>query len=100
MSGGRVRVELERSGGFTGLRRCALMDTETLPDDEARWLRDTVGGLDLDELARSEKDPRLPALDLVFLRGGCRVRVSLDERQVTTELRPLIQELDRRAQPC
>lgn len=95
-----VRVDLERSGGFTGLRRCASMDTDALSEQDAGQLRDIVATLDLDAITRLGADPRLPTVELTFVRGTERVHATLDESTVPTHLRPLIQLLDQRAQPC
>lgn len=100
MADGHVRVDLERSGGFTGLRRCASMDTGSLPESDARQLREIVSGLDLEALAHVRGDPRLPTLDLTIVRDAQRVQARLDESRVPAQLRPLIQLLDQRAHPC
>jgi len=95
-----VRIELERSGGFTGLRRCASMDTSTLTPDEATRLREAIDRVDLRGLTNSTVDSALPRLDLVVVRGDQRLHASLDERAVPAELRPLLQMLDQRMGPC
>ncbi|MGH3095032.1 MAG: protealysin inhibitor emfourin [Streptosporangiales bacterium] len=100
MTDGHIRVELQRSGGFTGLRRCATMDSDELPEEDARQLRVLVDVLDLQALQHVRSDHRLPALDLTIVRGSERVQATLDESTVPAELRPLIQLLDQRAQPC
>lgn len=100
MTDAHIRVELERSGGFTGLRRCAAMDSDELPAEDARELRRLVDVLDLHALQRVRSDHRLPTLDLTIVRGSERVQVTLDESTVPAQLRPLIQQLDQRAQPC
>jgi len=93
-------VYLERSGGFTGLRRCTSMDTAGLSEPDARQLRDIVSGLDLEALTHMRGDPRLPTLDLTVVRDTQRVQVMLDESSVPAQLRPLIQQLDQRARAC
>jgi hypothetical protein len=37
-----MRVQFERSGGFTGMYQAATVDTETLPPEEGRQLRALV----------------------------------------------------------
>lgn len=101
-----VRADLVRSGGFAGLTRRSSLDTGTMAAADAQQLRDLVAGLDLGSLGRpthtAPTQPPVPdgyTYDLSIVRGPDRVRVQLDERSVAAELRPLIQFLDRRAQP-
>lgn len=100
VSDDHIRVDLERGGGFTGLRRCAAVDTDALPVDEAEQVRAALRDVDLDALAARPTNPRVPALDLVVVRDARRTAVRLDETTVPEQLRPLIQLLDQRAQPC
>ncbi len=47
-----MRLEATRSGGFAGLSRRAAIETAELAPEEAASLREQVGELDLDDLAR------------------------------------------------
>lgn len=96
----QVRVELVRSGGFTGLRRCASVDTASLPSAQAREVRAALDGVDLRALAGAPTNPRAPALEMTVVRGAERTVLHLDETTVPALLRPLVQLLDQRAQPC
>lgn len=101
-AGGNVRVDLIRTGGFAGLKSRSSLDTRSLPQDEARQLSEIVGHLDLEALARTARSHPQPdrfQYDLSIVRGEQHVRVLLDDTGITTELRPLIQLLEQRAQP-
>ncbi|MBF8284669.1 MAG: hypothetical protein HW378_3584 [Anaerolineales bacterium] len=37
-----MRIEFVRTGGFAGMRMATTVNTETLPPDEARVLRESV----------------------------------------------------------
>lgn len=42
----KMRIEFVRTGGFTGMRMAANIDSETLPPDEARELLDELDSAD------------------------------------------------------
>jgi hypothetical protein len=101
VTGERVRVELERSGGFAGVTLRASLDTAELPAAEADAVRRLVDRADLDALARRPPAPtRMPdrfQYDLTVTRDDRRQHLSVGEAAVTPELRPLLDHLMRRA---
>jgi hypothetical protein len=90
----RVQVEVERTGGFGGLVTHRSADTAALPPDEARELRDLVGGLDVEALGRAPASTRsVPdafEYDVVISTGGRSVRLHAQDPDVPEQLRPLI----------
>ncbi len=94
----RIRVELERSGGFGGLFLRSVLDSAELPEDEAREFAGLVDAL---EGAGSSQEPprRVPDsthYDLTIVRGGRVHRLSFDDTTVPPEARPLLERLTRR----
>lgn len=87
-----MRVTLETSGGFTGLRRHATLDTDL--DDDLRSL--------LTSLSAAEPAPATSAQPryriTVHHPTGDQI-TELTESQVPAALRPLLTELLRRATP-
>lgn len=89
-----MRISLERSGGFAGVRLACTVDTSSLPPAEAARLEHLVARAGLDALpptAINEPDRfeyRLEVDDQTFTFG---------ERQVRAALRPLLAELLDRA---
>jgi hypothetical protein len=90
----RIRIEVERSGGFAGVSRRASVDTSTLPPDEAAKIAELVGRVDFGALtATATGPPRAPdrfQYDLDIRQGGQHHRLTLGERALTPELRALL----------
>jgi hypothetical protein len=96
-----VRVELIRSGGLAGLRHATAVDSEKLPEEEARQLRALVDRADVEGLAqrsplRGRGADRFQ-YDVVVSDGGDRYEVTASEDGATAELRALIDWVLRRA---
>ena len=89
-----MRVTLETSGGFTGLRRHATLDTD-LDDDVARLL-DTLSAAEPSGSRAASAQPRYRLT--VHRPTGDQV-TELTEADVPAALRPLLTELLRRATP-
>ncbi|MCX9076200.1 MAG: hypothetical protein OIN88_16385 [Candidatus Methanoperedens sp.] len=77
-----MRIRLERTGGFAGMRREVALDTETLPSDEARKLQEMVNAAGFFNLP--EKFPEAE---------GKKHTVEISEPAATPELRSLFQTL-------
>jgi hypothetical protein len=89
-----VRVELTRSGGLAALQQTIAVDTEELPEEEARQLEDLVERADIETLV-----PRSPLrgrgadrfqYDLVVSDGEARQEVTASEDVASSELRALV----------
>ena len=100
MTGERIRVELERSGGFGGLLTRRTLDTAELPPEAADELRRLVAEADLDAVGdlAGGASGGVPVPDayhyrLSVLRDGRRWDLSLTDPQVPGTLRPLLRRL-------
>ncbi|MEU8663268.1 protealysin inhibitor emfourin [Actinoplanes philippinensis] len=95
----RVRAELRRSGGFRNRSLRVVMDSDTLPHDQAAQLAQLarlVEQIDLNRVgagigATSEAD--LTRYQLAVEYGGRHWRGTVAEPCVPTELRPLLRFL-------
>jgi len=93
----RIRVELEWSGGFTGICLRSVLDTAELSAEEGEELASLVNAL---EGARPRQGPpsRMPdstRYDLTVVRGGQVRRLSFEDTTVPPEARPLLERLIR-----
>ncbi|WP_229075501.1 protealysin inhibitor emfourin [Actinoplanes sp. DH11] len=91
-----VRAELRRSSGFAGRSLHVVMDSRTLPADQARQLVQLVRSLDLTSIGAMIMAPCTADLlryDLSVQCGGRHWRGTVAEPTVPAELRPLIQFL-------
>lgn len=96
MSGEGVRIELARSGGVAGITVRSSLDTADLPADEAAMLEALVDEVDLSGLPGPGVRPGAVdrfQYDLAITRGGRRQEVSVGEKELTPELRRLVQEV-------
>jgi len=94
-----MRVSLERSGGFTGQRLTAAIDTDELPagqKTQALQALDALASAPASAPAASASQPRYR---LTIDRSSGEQVVDVLESQVPGALRPLISELMRRARP-
>lgn len=89
-----MRVTLETSGGFTGLRRHATLDTD-LDDD----LRTLLAALSAAEPAATPATSAQPRYRLTVHHPTGDQTTELTEPNIPTALRPLLTELLRRAAP-
>jgi hypothetical protein len=92
----RVRAELRRSGGFRARSLRVVLDSDTLPRDQAAQLTSLVQQIDLTRVgaqigAASNAD--LTRYQLAVEYGGRHWRGTVAEPCVPTELRPLLQFL-------
>jgi hypothetical protein len=92
----RIRVDLERGGGFGGLVTRRALDTADLPPEAAGRLRELLDGVDLDSVLPAT--PGVPVPDayryrLVVVRGNRRWDLSLSDPEVPAALRPLLRHL-------
>jgi hypothetical protein len=93
----RLRVELERSGGFGGITTRRVLDSAQLPPGETRELERLVEDADLDALegerAPAQGDRGMPdsfQYRLSVLRGGRRWDVEISDPDVPASLRALL----------
>ncbi len=90
----RIRVDVERTGGFGGLTTRRSADTQSLPPDDARQLAEMVHGLDLDTLEKAASPARtVPdafAYDILISTPARSTRLQVRDPDVPAELRPLI----------
>ncbi|WP_371494205.1 hypothetical protein OG871_03760 [Kitasatospora sp. NBC_00374] len=95
-----VRVSLERSGGFTGLRTTSSLDTDELPGPQAAEALRALEALGPSSAAVSGPAAATPRLRLtVHWPAGDRT-VEMTEPQVPAALRPLLAELAKRQGPA
>lgn len=98
MGDDRIRVELERSGGFGGLVTHRTVDTADLTPEQAAQLRALVADADLDAAGDAVARGTVPVPDayhyrLTVVGGGRRWDLSLSDPQVPPNLRPLLRAL-------
>jgi hypothetical protein len=92
-----MRVLLESSGGFAGLRLSSSLDTDELPPDQAAEAMRALEKLTSVPPAVPSGGTTLPQYRLIVsLDTGAQV-LELTESQVPPALRPLLSELMRRA---
>jgi hypothetical protein len=92
-----MRIRLERSGGFAGVKLSSSVDTEKLSPDDARQLRKIVEGATFFELPNVIKSSR-PIPDRFLYRiqieeGGRTKEVEVDEASLPNQLKPLVERL-------
>ena len=90
----RIRVDIERTGGFGGLTTRGSADTDALAEDERRRLTELVDAVDVEALAAAPPSPgSVPdafRYDVLIERDGRQVRLHAQDPQVPAQLRPLI----------
>jgi hypothetical protein len=93
-----IRIEVVRSGGFAGIPVHAVVDTATLPPEEAQDLARLVEQIDFAALAaRTRSEPSAGGrgadrfqYDVDVARGGQRHRFSVRDGAVPPEVAPLL----------
>ena len=98
MTDPRVRVELQRSGGVTGIPLKASVDTRDLEEPEAQELRALVDRADVPALAERSSGPGPGQPDrfeyeLTVTIDDRPYQIRLGETEVTEKAKPLIQRL-------
>jgi hypothetical protein len=101
----RIKVYYESSGGIMGTRTSVLVDTNSLPPDEARQLRDLINNSNFFDLPSKSPPPQKGAADYFLYK--ITVEADDDERKTHTiqtnditmppELAPLIDFLQGKA---
>lgn len=93
----RLHIEFERSGGFAGVTLRASIDSSKLPPKEAAELEALVKRANLPALAarsrESRADPDRFQYALTVVCDDHTQQLRLGEREVTAELRPLLNRL-------
>lgn len=96
-----MRIDYERTGGFAGMRLAATVNTEALPAEEARGLREAVEAAKFFELpaliASAPQGADRFHYKLTVEAEGRRHTVEMSEAVVPEALRPLLQQLMARA---
>jgi hypothetical protein len=96
-----LRIELTRSGGFAGLTTTlGELDTEKLPESEAREIEGLVARADVAKLAAASpmhgKGADRYQYELTIEDNDGRRHVAVSEDRVPEELRPLLDRLQKR----
>jgi hypothetical protein len=92
----RVRAELRRSGGFRNRSLRVVLDSDTLPGDQAAHLTHLVEQIDLTRVGAeigAASDADLTRYQLAVEYGGRHWRGTVAEPCVPVELRPLLRFL-------
>jgi hypothetical protein len=99
--GAPFRIEFERSGGFAGVSLKTSVDSRAIPPDEVREFDELLDRIDAKTLANSSgaaaTQPDQFQYDLTIEHGGKRKQLTVRERDVPKELRPLLDRLLERA---
>lgn len=92
-----MRMTMERTGGFAGISITKEVDTNTLPDNEAKQLRQLVDAADFFRLPKTIKSnspqPDRFQYQLTVEDNGKQHTVEVSEQAVPGTLRPLIEWL-------
>jgi hypothetical protein len=93
---GRVRVEMRRTGGFTGRPLQVSLDTARMPPADAERLRELVSTADLTGLGPAREPTAgadLMRYDLTVEHSGSRWSGTVADPDIPPGLRPLLQFL-------
>ena len=93
---GRARVEMRRTGGFTGRAMQVRLDTAQMPPAEAVRLRELLSTVDLSRLGPrpvTAAGADLMRYDLIVEHSGGRWEGTVTDPTIPAELRPLLQFL-------
>jgi hypothetical protein len=103
MESSHVWIRLRRTGGVAGIVTEATVDTADLDPGEAESVLSALSGVDLDAQAAAAPPPPGPPdtfrYALEVREGSVTRTVELSERDIPAALRPLVDELVRRAEP-
>ncbi len=92
-------VSLERSGGFTGLRLTSSVDTDELRGEQMTEALQALNALASAPVTAPTVAASQPRYHLTIHRASGEQVVDVLEAQVPAALRPLLEELMRRARP-
>ena len=96
-----MRITLDRTGGFMGMRFSTTVDTDSLPPEEADSLRAMVQSAGLlaekPHVSSSPGHPDQYGYMVTVVERDKTYATSVQERDVTRELRPLLDLLMARA---
>lgn len=92
-----MHISLERTGGFTGRRLTSSLDTDDLPVDVAADATTALRALAAEPPPRPDHRSTEPRYRLTIADGATSRVVVVSEGRVTPSLRPIIEELIRRA---
>ena len=98
--GAPFRIEFERSGGFAGVSLKTSVDSRAIQPDEAREFDELLDRIDVTTLADSSEAATQPdqfQYDLTIEHDGKREHLTVRERDIPKELRPLLDRLLERA---
>jgi len=89
-----MRMTIERTGGFAGISMRKVVDTDTLPENEAKQLRQLVDAADFFRLSKTiaSKSPQPDRFvyQLTVEDNGKQHSVEVGEQAMPGTLRPLI----------
>jgi len=92
-----MRIHFKRSGGFSGIRLAADIDTDSLPPEEARSIEALVDKSDLFHIPKEGRIPGKTRDGFEYLLKlevkGKRHTVRLAEEAVPASVQPLIDRL-------
>ncbi len=92
-----MRIDFERTGGFTGMRLSASFDTDTLPADQAGTLQGLVDGAHFFDLPAQIPAPPQAAdqfqYHVTIAAKGKRHTVDVGEGSASPALQALLQQL-------
>ena len=97
---GAVKVQFERSGGFTGIKRAVTVDSQSLPPGEARELKERVERADFFNLPTEiigQKGADQFVYTLTVESEGRRHTVRTGDTAAPERLKPLIEWLTAQA---
>jgi hypothetical protein len=96
-----VKVTFQQSGGFAGLAKTCELDTKQMAPDQAALLESLVEQSHLPDSLES-RSPRARDANsyVITVEGeGKRRRIAVDDRTMPDDARPLVQFLQKCAQP-
>lgn len=95
-----AKIFFERTGGFMGRKVSATIDLEELPDEQANMLTELLESANFFELPANLTQPAMPdafVYNVTFSDETKQHSVRVGDASAPNELRPLLDELSRRA---
>ncbi len=90
-------IHLVRSGGFAGIRTEVTLDTESLPADEAKKIKEMLDSANFFNLPAKFASPKRGAdyfqYKITVKIGEMEHTIELSETQIPEDVRPLLQSL-------
>lgn len=93
-------ILFERTGGFMGRKVSLTLDLDSLPSDQAETLRGLLDNADFFSLTDSPANPPVPDAFLYTITVTTNMvthTIRASDTALTDSLRPLVEELARRA---